>query len=59
MLNVRSLVNKFTPSFESFVYASDFDIFCVTETWLSECIYDCEMILFCIVKTDPLMVEVC
>ena len=41
---MRSLVNKFTP-FQSFVYASDFDIFCLTETWLSECIYDCEILL--------------
>ena len=40
---MRSLVNKLTH-FQSFVYASDFDIFCLTETWLTECIYDHEIL---------------
>lgn len=41
--NCRSLVSKL-PSMSSFMYASMFDIFCLTETWLSDFIYDNEVI---------------
>ena len=41
--NARSLVNKLSK-FQSFVYASKFNVFCVTETWLSNYIYDCEIL---------------
>ena len=48
VFNVRSLVNKLY-NFQSFVYASNFNAsnfneFCLTETWLSENIYDCEIL---------------
>ena len=41
-LNIRSLVNKLSL-FQSYVYSSDFDVICLTETWLSESIYDQEI----------------
>ena len=42
-LNSRSLVNKFTQ-FQAFVYSSAYSIICVTETWLSDHIYDKEIL---------------
>ena len=35
LFNTRSLANKLSK-FQSLVYASDFNVFCITETWLSE-----------------------
>ena len=40
---MRSLVNKLT-NFQSFIYASDFDIICITETWLNDTVFDSEII---------------
>ena len=37
LLNIRSLTNKLSQ-FQSFVYTHDFCIFCLTETWLSDCV---------------------
>ena len=42
-LNSRSLVNKLTI-FQSYVYSSDFDVICLTETWLTESIFDQEIL---------------
>ena len=42
MLNCRSLTNKLSQ-FQSFVYSSDFTIFCLTETWLSGHVSDGEI----------------
>ena len=41
--NSRSLVNKLT-SFQSFVYSSKFNIFAITETWLSSSVFDNEIL---------------
>ena len=38
-----SIVNKLSI-FPSFVYASKFNVFCITKTWLSESIYDGEIL---------------
>ena len=38
-----SIVNKLS-NFQSFVYASKFNVFCITETWLSDSIYDGEIL---------------
>ena len=43
LLNARSLVNKLSK-FQSFVYTYNFCITCVTETWLSQSIYDGEIL---------------
>lgn len=43
MINARSLVNKISP-FQSFVYTSHYQVIGVTETWLSPCIYDNEIL---------------
>ena len=42
-LNIRSLVNKLSI-FQSYVYSSDFDVICLTETWLSESVFDQEIL---------------
>lgn len=42
-LNTRSLVNKLSI-FQSYIYSSDFDVICLTETWLSESIFDQEIL---------------
>ena len=39
------MVNKLSKS-QSFVYASEVNVFCVTETWLLNCIYDCVILPF-------------
>ena len=43
MFNARSLVNKLSK-FQSLVYASDCNVFCITETWLSDQISDGEIL---------------
>ena len=43
LFNVRSLFQKLT-SFQSFVYSSQFNIFCICETWLSDFVYDHEIL---------------
>lgn len=43
MLNTRSIVNKLSK-FMSFVYSSNYSIVCCTETWLSDSIFDNEII---------------
>ena len=42
-LNIRSLVNKLSL-FQSYVYSSDFDVICLTETWLSDSVFDQEIL---------------
>lgn len=42
-LNIRSLVNKLSL-FQSYVYSFDFDVICLTETWLSSSIFDQEIL---------------
>ena len=42
MWNTRSLVSKISH-LQSFIYSSDFSIFCFTETWLSNSIFDHEV----------------
>ena len=42
-LNIRSIVNKLSL-FQSYVYSSDFDVICLTETWLSESVFDQEIL---------------
>ena len=42
---MRSIVNKLS-NFQSFVYASKFNVFCITETWLSDSIYDGEILSY-------------
>ena len=42
-MNTTSLVNKLS-NFQSFVYTSDCCIFCITETWLSNGIFDNEVL---------------
>ena len=41
--NARSLINKLSR-FQSFILSSNFDIVCVTETWLSESFFDQEIL---------------
>ena len=41
--NSRSLVNKL-DKFQSFVYSSEYNIICVTETWLADFIFDQEIL---------------
>ena len=43
LLNARSLVNKLSK-FQSFVYTYNFCITCVTETWLSQLIFNGEIL---------------
>ena len=43
LYNIRSVVNKLAK-FQSFVYASNFNVFCITESWLSSSIYDQEIL---------------
>ena len=40
---MRSLVNKLS-SFQSYVYSSNFSIICLTETWLSDHVYNNEIL---------------
>ena len=40
---MRSIVNKLS-NFQSFVYVYKFHVFCLTETWLSDSIYDGEIL---------------
>ena len=42
-LNIRSIVNKLSL-FQSYIYSSDFDVICLTETWLSESVFDQEIL---------------
>ena len=42
-LNSRSLVNKLS-NFQSYVYSTPYNIYCITETWLSDSIFDCEIL---------------
>ena len=42
-LNIRSLVNKLSL-FQSYIYSSNFDVIYLTETWLSESIFDQEVL---------------
>ena len=41
--NARSLVNKLSR-FQSLILSSNYDIVCVTETWLSESFFDQEIL---------------
>ena len=43
LLNSRSINNKLNQ-FQNFVYSNKVDIFCVTETWLTDAIYDNEIL---------------
>ena len=36
-------MNKLS-NFQSFVYSNPFDVYCLTETWLSDFVYDHEII---------------
>ena len=42
LMNTRSLINKLS-NFQSFICSSDFSILCITETWLSQDIFDNEI----------------
>ena len=42
-LNIRSLVNKLSL-FQSYIYSLDLDVYCLTETWLSNSIFDQEIL---------------
>ena len=39
LFNARSLVNKLSK-FQSFVYSNPIDVYCITESWLSDSIFD-------------------
>ena len=41
--NLRSLVNKLSL-FQSYVYSTPFNVYCITETWLKDDIYDNEIL---------------
>ena len=41
--NARNIVNKLSD-FSSFVYASNYNVYRITETWLSDHIYDNEIL---------------
>ena len=41
--NSRSLVNKLS-NFQSYVYSTPFNVYCITETWLSDFVFDCEIL---------------
>ena len=41
--NIRSIVNKLSL-FQSYVYSSDYDIVCLTETWLTDSVFDQEIL---------------
>ena len=43
MFNARSLVNKLSK-FQSFVYSNPIDVYCITESWLSNSIFDNEIL---------------
>ena len=43
MFNSRSIVNKLS-NFQSFVYSSNYTIYCITETWLSLSVSDFEIL---------------
>ena len=42
-LNIRSLVNKLSL-FQAYVYLFNFDVICLSETWLSESVFDQEIL---------------
>ena len=42
--NARNIVNKLSD-FSSFVYASNYNVYGITESWLSDHIYDNEILL--------------
>ena len=42
-LNIRSLVNTLSI-FQLYIYSSDFDVICLIETWLSESVFDQEIL---------------
>ena len=42
-LNIRSIVNKLS-AFQAHVYLSDFDVVCLSETWLSDSLIDQEIL---------------
>ena len=42
-LNIRSIVNKLS-AFQAHVYSSDFDVVCLSETWLSDSLFDQEIL---------------
>lgn len=43
LFNARSLVNKLTQ-FQSFIYSSTYDLICITESWLTNMIYNSEIL---------------
>ena len=43
LFNSRSLVHKLSK-FQSFVYSNPLDIYCITETWLPDVIFDNEIL---------------
>ena len=43
LFNSRSIVNKLS-NLQSFVYSSNYTIYCITETWLSESVSDFEIL---------------
>ena len=43
LINARNLFNKMLP-FLSFVYSSEFNIYCICETWLPDFVYDREIL---------------
>ena len=42
-LNIRSIVNKLS-AFQAHVYSSDFDVVCLSKTWLSDSLFDQEIL---------------
>ena len=42
-MNSRSLANKLS-NFQSYVYSTSHNIYCITETWLSNSVFDCEIL---------------
>ena len=42
-INIRSIVNKFTQ-FQSLVYSHKYDLIAITETWLTENMFDSEIL---------------
>ena len=43
LFNSRSIVNKLS-NLQSFVYSSNYTIYCITETWLTESVSDFEIL---------------
>ena len=42
-MNSRSLANKLS-NFQSYVYSTPYHIYCITESWLSNSVFDCEIL---------------